>query len=65
MELMQAKKNERVTISMPVEDVRRLKHAAVDAGLSTSSIVREALGPILRRADDSQSNSVHGDKAAA
>ena len=53
MQGTQSEKTERVTILMPESDVRRLKHAAVDADRSTSSIVREALGPVLRDAAQS------------
>jgi Arc/MetJ-type ribon-helix-helix transcriptional regulator len=52
----QAEKTERVTILMPESDARLLRHAAVDAGKSTSAVVRNALRPIL------ESRQEHDDK---
>ena len=48
---MKSKKKivEAVTVLMPAGDAKRLKHLAIDAGRSTSAVVREALAPLLRK----------------
>jgi hypothetical protein len=55
------KKLERVTFLMPTAEARHLKHAAIEAGCSTSAMLRNYLRPLLH---GEQHHQNHGERAA-
>jgi hypothetical protein len=46
--MKQAPKVDRLTVLVDRDDIRQIKHLAVDRGTSTSEIVRNAVGDYLK-----------------